>query len=976
MFNRVYLGLENDIELGALGDYVLHQQSCSCAECMGGSDKQAGNGGSNAPDTVPGDTTTTVSVPVGGFIQGSIDTNGDSDWYSITLVAGQTYTFSTILSGLSDSILRLRNAAGSVLAENDDAVANSTTYLFSEITYTATASGTYFLDVSGFGSATGSFFLTTTAPTADSVAGSTSTGSSLAIGGAPTNGTIDATGDHDWYAVQVVAGQTYLFTTTTTGGADIDTTLSLRNGSGALLAFNDDSAGTFSRVRFTATTTGTVYLDVGAFANGETGGYRVQAEVAPPLSVFTSDQIATQLTSTYWGGATRRFNVQAGGTLTVNVTALTTEGQFLAREALGLWSDALGITFTEVASGAQITFDDDESGAFATSTRSGGIITSSEVNISTDWLVTSGTTLRSYSFQTYLHEIGHALGLGHGGPYNNNASYGQDATYLNDSWVTTVMSYFDTAENTYFAGLGFTRQFTVSPMVADLVATTSLYGTATTTRTGNTTYGVGNNSGRAIYDVVAGQVALSFTIVDHGGIDTLNYSGETASQRIDLNAESFSNIGGRVGNMSIARGTVIENAIGGAGADVLIGNAANNRLEGGFSIDHFYGGLGDDVFVVDNEAELVFEDVNGGVDTVESSSNFYLYGNIERLTLTGSGNNFGVGNELANILTGNGGENLLIAGAANDTVNGGGARDAIFGEAGDDVLNGDAGVDYIVAGIGNDTLDGGADADEMYGQDGDDIMRGGTSFDTDIIVGGLGNDTIYGNSGLGDYDRLFGNEGNDIFYVDTPDDLVFEQAGEGIDTVYADINGAGYYLYGNIENLVLLDDTPFGVGNDLANGLTGSATGNYLLGGAGNDTLNGMGGNDVLFGESGNDVFVFGAGTGGDVIGDFVRGQDRIDLSAFGLTFAQLQANFSQNGSDGAINLGNGNFIVLHSVTMSQLTASDFILAPVSEAPPKNEAPVMELAGAFEMGELYVDPVFAADSGLHRWGAVRSDFYV
>ncbi len=976
MFKRILSGLGTNLELGTLGDFVLHQESCCCAECMGGAAKQAGGGGSNAEDIVPGDIGSTVTVPVGGSVQGVIDTSGDRDWYRITLTAGQTYTFSTILTGgLDDSILTLRDAAGTQLATNDDAVAGSTSYLFSEITFTAATSGTYFLDVSGFQSATGSYFLTTTAPVADNIAGSAATTASLTLGVA-TNGTLSASGDHDWYAVQVVAGQTYLFTTTSTGGADIDTTLMLRNASGGLLAYNDDSAGTFSRIRFTATSTGTLYLDVGGFANGETGNYRVTAEVAPALAVYDNDQIATQLTNTYWGGTSRRFNVQAGGILTVNVTGLTAEGQFLAREALNLWSDVTGISFSEVASGGQIVFDDSQTGAFATSTRSGGIITQSNVNVGTEWLVTSGTTLRSYSFQTYVHEIGHALGLGHGGPYNSIADYQQDGTYLNDSWVTTVMSYFDTVENTYFAGLGFTRQFTVSPMVADMVATTNLYGTATTTRTGNTIYGFNNNSGRAIYDALVGQTAITYTVVDHGGTDTLDYSGYSSTQRIDLNSESFSNVGGRVGNVSIARGSVIENAIGGSGADVLVGNAADNRLDGGAGVDQLYGGTGNDTFLVDQQSDVVFEDAAGGVDTVESSGSFYLYANIERLTLTGTANNFGVGNDLLNIITGNDGENLLIAGAGNDQVFGGGARDAIFGEDGDDRLNGGAGVDYLVGGIGNDEIDGGVDADEIYGQDGNDTLFGGATFDTDIIVGGLGNDTIRGDSGLGDYDLLYGNEGDDIFWVDTPDDLVFEQAGQGSDHVFANINGAGYYLYDNIENLTLVGGTPFGVGNASNNVMTGSLIGNYLLGGGGNDTLNGMMGDDVLFGEAGNDVFVFQRGTGGDVIGDFVRGQDRIDVSDYGLNFAQLQTLFAQNGNVGAIQMTNGDVIVLHNVTMSQLTASDFILPPVAEAAPKNEAAVMDVAGAFAMDAAYVDPAAFADTGFQRWGAVRTDFYV
>lgn len=973
------LSVDTEISDDSVGkDLVLHSEGCSCATCQEGGAKIEGGNTPFADDTVPGDTTSTATVAVGGNVQGSIDTAGDSDWYRITLVAGQTYTFSTILGGgLSDSILRLRDSAGNLIAENDDAISNSS-FVFSEIRYTATTSGTFFLDVTGYQSATGSFFLTSTAPVSDSIAASNATTASLTLGAAATSGTLEANGDHDWYAVQLVAGQTYLFTTTSTGGADIDTTLMLRNSGGTLLAYNDDSSGTFSRVRFTATTSGTFYLDVGAWGNAESGGYRVQAAVAPPLEVYSNDQIATQLTNTYWGGTQRRWNVQAGGTITVNITALTATAQTLAREALNLWTDATGINFSEVTTGGQISFDDNESGAFASSTVSGGIISSSRINVSESWLTSSGSTLRSYTFQAFIHEIGHALGLGHGGPYNSNADYGQDASYANDSWATTVMSYFDQTENSYFAAQGFTRQVTVTPLAADMVATTNLYGAVTTTRTGNTTYGVGNSTGRAVFDATATNTPLTISIVDSGGIDTLDYSIYTQNQRINLNQETFSNIGARVGNLTIARGTVIENAVGGTGNDVLIGNSANNRLDGGSGVDQLYGGLGDDTFLVDQQSDVVFENAGEGTDTVIATSNFYLYAGIENLTLMG-GNTFGVGNELDNIINGEVGENLIIAGAGNDTVNGGGSRDSIFGEAGDDILNGDDGIDYIVGGIGNDTINGGNQADEMYGQDGDDIMRGGNSFDTDIIVGGLGNDTIYGNSGLGDYDRLYGNEGNDIFYVDTPDDLVFEQLNEGTDTVYADINGAGFYLYDHIENLVLLDDTPFGVGNSLDNRMTGNAVGNYLLGGRGNDTLNGMAGNDVLFGEAGNDIFVIGVGNGNDVIGDFTRGEDRIDVSAYGMTFAQLQSRFYQDGNVGAIQFANGDVIVLHNVTMSQLTASDFILSSVGEAPPKFTADVMDVAHAFvedSAANMLIADFPYHDIGLQRWGQLPGSHFI
>jgi serralysin len=322
-----------------------------------------------------------------------------------------------------------------------------------------------------------------------------------------------------------------------------------------------------------------------------------------PRPAATAWPSPNQLLRGYWGGTGRRWNVGQGGTITVNLTALTAEGAFLAREALNLWTDVTGITFSEVTTGAQMTFDDNQEGAFASAPQVGGFITSANVNVGTGWLATNGTGLNSYSFQTYVHEIGHALGLGHGGNYNNNASYASDALYLNDSWATTVMSYFDQRDNTFFNTRGFSFAYAISPMQADIVALQESYGVANITRTGNTTYGVGNNSGREIFGVSnavrngAGNL-LAFTIIDHGGTDTLDYSIFSANQRIDLNAEAFSNVGGSIGNMSIARGTVIENAVGGSGADTLVGNAVANRLTGGLGNDAIDGGSNVDTAIV------------------------------------------------------------------------------------------------------------------------------------------------------------------------------------------------------------------------------------------------------------------------------------------------------------------------------------------------------------------------------------------
>jgi len=539
------------------------------------------------------------------------------------------------------------------------------------------------------------------------VPGSVATTASIVVGGA-INGNVEARADHDWYAITLTAGQSIAISVVGLGATPlIDPFVTLRDAAGNAIQSDDDGGtGRDSLIHFTASTSGTYYIDVGAYADLYTGGFQLTVSpfTQPAPNVWTYDQVGEQLVSGYWGGDVHHFDVQQGGTITVNITALTAAGQNLARHALDLWSDIIGVTFREVTSGAQITFDDNQSGSFEDDVHSGGITSSAFINVSTQWLAQYGTSIHSHTFEAYIHEIGHALGLGHAGDYNGSATYPADALYLNDCRCVSIMSYFDQAANTYFANQGFSKNFVSSPMDADILAVAALYGLSTTTRTGDTTYGFHSNAGRDTFDATQAGGPFSYTIFDSGGTDTLDYSGYSANQLIDLNWETFSNVGGKVGNVSIARGTVIENAIGGSGSDTLIGNAADNvldgrdgddnlqggagndRLIGRSGADTMSGGTGNDVYYVDNPGDAVIENSGEGTDTVASTISYRLGANVDKLVLQGSADINGSGNSLNNGIAGNSGNNSLEGGAGNDSLTGGAGADTLTGGAGRDTF--------------------------------------------------------------------------------------------------------------------------------------------------------------------------------------------------------------------------------------------------------------------------------------------------
>ena len=541
--------------------------------------------------------------------------------------------------------------------------------------------------------------------------------------GVSVYGTIGISGDKDWYEIRLEAGETYDFRLLGVGRTPLpDTFLRVRDAQGNIIDFNDDigndTGGNNSMLTIVAPVSGLFYVEASGFRTNTGDFLLTVVENNPAGLVLTADEIAWQLTNNferYFGTnfginiPSPAYDVSGLRQITYNATALTVEGRALAEQALDMWAEITGINFVSTNGVAQIVMDDNETdvSAFASGVTSGdGTIQSSFLQVSTGWLAAFGTTIDSYSFETYMHEMGHVLGLGHGGNYNGGATYGVDNFYLNDSVHLSIMSYMQAFNDEFARGGGGFNTFSnaefrwmLTPMVADILAMSNIYGLSTTTRTGNTTYGYGSNTGNAVLDAAvalndpANENYVAFTLFDNGGTDTINLSGFAGDQRIDLTEGASSDVlGGRL-NMGVAYGTVIERATGGAGDDHITGNAAANRLTGNGGADTLIGGGGADVYIAD-ALDKIQEGLNAGIDTVFSAFNFKLGLNIENLTLqAGAAALNGTGNALANRLVGNANANRLD------------------GKEGADTLIGGAGDDLLTGGLGRDTLTGGADRD-------------------------------------------------------------------------------------------------------------------------------------------------------------------------------------------------------------------------------------------------------------------------
>lgn len=390
-------------------------------------------------------------------------------------------------------------------------------------------------------------------------------------------------------------------------------------------------------------------------------------------TVWNDAQILAQLnTGQSWAGSSITFSfplissdIYGSGEEAPGFLALNPMQAHSANLAIQTWGDLIGPDFVALPPGvADITFGLTDTGiefAHAYYPPDGGVwFNRNEVDL-------VEPLVGGYGFGTYIHEIGHAIGLDHMGVYN-----GTDVdlpSCWQDSSVYSIMSYFGPSNSSGGEGLvawadwvggDGVRYSAQTPMINDVMAIQSIYGYKAT-RSEDTTYGFGSTIQgdlSEIYDFSLNQNPI-LCIYDSDGVDTLDLSGFLSASVVDLvgGVDHFSSCNGMTSNIQIVRGVVIENAVTGNGDDLLIGNHAANLMSGGDGYDTLRGSLG------------------------------------------------------------------------NDELLGGKNGDRLFGGQGNDLLRGGSGLDKIEGGVGDDTLLGALGKDVLTGGEGDDAFRFSTALD-------------------------------------------------------------------------------------------------------------------------------------------------------------------------------------------------------------------------------------------------------
>ena len=881
-----------------------------------------------------GDNTTIRTLDVStnrGVVSETIGFSGDVDWYAITLTENQVVEFS-ISPHFTE--IQVFDASGTAVTGG----------FFGSVIFDVEASGQYFVQVSADSSVTDRAYILEAVVFGDDYTDNTSTTGTLTVGGSST-GVGNFSGDEDWFAITLTAGDVVRFSGALDQG--LDAYFELYDAAGLQVA-----TGASPVLDFSVVTSGQYYISM--FANS--GPYTIQADV---LADDYSDDASTSGALTVDGadvtaaldfdGDEDWFAITLTAGQIVQLSVRSPDMGFMGVRVFDAAGNQLGggtddYTF-EASSAATyyvsvVTFGNDPTGTYTVSASSGTNLTEGNDNY-------TGTQSADIIFglggNDFIQGLGGADTI-FGGDGDDQLVGGAGGDILDGGAGSDWAYYFGSS----------------SQIEINLLAGTSFFGEAD----GDTLISIENIVGSNFNDVIVGDAGANILagnsgddIIDGGAGDDFLIGGQGADtldggtgidwiRAYDLSATQATSIDlstGVVSNDGYGTADTIANIenISGSTAftDILTGDAGDNIIyTTGFG-DTVNAGAGDDL--VSFEAAGIY-DGGAGVDTLQAWELVTGGGQRLRHVLDNTGDG------RADIeLTSNGVHIDFSLGQFVDDGFGNSAAitgfEHLIGSSLNDILVGDAGNNQISGGDGDDILTGGAGADQLSGGDGYDTAdyrnagsgvgvntasqgTNGEAFqDTyssiEGIYGSNFNDNIQGSSANEDF---YGEGGNDTLNGGAGDDSLFGGAGADrlVGGAGADVNDGGAGLdsmdyRGSSSRVALnlvtggtvgeaLGDTFISIerlyGSNFNDTITGTSANEFLYGEDGNDTINGGGGIDRIYGGDGNDV-QRGQGGNDQLYGsagaDQLNGGTGLDIANYRASSAGVGVDMAAGGTGG-----------------------------------------------------------------------------